>query len=124
MSYKIKFLDDAKVDLYCIEEYLSQFYPSTARNFFEQLKEKFLLLEDMPYMYQAYELDLFLRRMVFDDYIFFYNVDDKRNFVIIHRIFHSKRDINTEMQKYKTGEMEVNEAVIAYHTGKTRRKMT
>ena len=115
MKYKAKFLDDAIVDLNCIEKYLLQFYPNTARKFLEKLKKIFLLMEETPYIYPAYELDPFFRKMVVDDYILFYSVDEKCNLTIIHRIFHSKRDVNTEMRKYHTGEMEVNETLVAYH---------
>jgi len=115
MSYNVRFLDDAKNDLVLIEEALIQYYPSTARNFFELLKEKILLIEEFPYMYPAYEYDSFFRKMVLANYLLFYSVDDKQSQVIVHRVIHSKKDINYEMINYNTGEMEVNEVEILYH---------
>ncbi|MCL2634857.1 MAG: hypothetical protein FWD34_10135 [Oscillospiraceae bacterium] len=41
-----------------IEEYLSQFYPSTAPNFFAKLKEKVLQLEEQPFIHRIYEDDV------------------------------------------------------------------
>ena len=101
MSYRVKFLPEADFDMDVIEEYLSQFYASTARDFFSKLKNQTTSLQTMPYMYPAYDADPYFRRMVVDDYLLFYSVDEKRNLVIIHRIFHSKRDISQQLLSYK-----------------------
>ena len=101
MNFNAKLHDYAILDLHTIEEYLSQYYPSTARNFFDQLFNKIKLLESMPYMYPVYEEDPFFRKMVFLDYLIFYSIDEKLNQLIIHRIIHSKRDINTAMFENK-----------------------
>jgi len=45
----------------------------------------------------VYEKDPFFRRMVIDDYVLFYSVDEKRNLVLMHRIFHHSRNIDHEM---------------------------
>jgi len=97
MNYRVAFMEEAEKDLDGIEEYLSQFYESTVRNFFSELKQKVAVLEAMPYIYPAYEQDTFFRRMVFRDYLIFYNVDDKRKIVVVHRIFHSARDISRHL---------------------------
>ena len=94
MSYSVSFLPDADRDMDDIEEYLSVFYPSTSRSFFAQLKKQLQMLETMPLMYPAYDADPFFRKMIIDDYLLFYSVDEKRTLIIVHRIFHSKRDIN------------------------------
>jgi len=56
MNLRVVFLEEAeaKADMDDIEEYLSQFYVSTVRNFFAKLKEKAFLLEDTPDMCQVY----------------------------------------------------------------------
>jgi plasmid stabilization system protein ParE len=95
---------DAERDLCEIEEYLSQFYASTARSFFEQLKKKVLLLEDMPYMCPEYENDPYFRRMVVGDYLLFYSVEERRHLIIVHRIFHSKRDISQQIMTHRMSE--------------------
>jgi len=84
-------------DIGDIEEYLSQFYASTVRNFFFQLEKQVKALETMPYTYPAYQEDPFFRKMTINDYLLFYNVDEKRQLAIIHRIFHSSRDISRQM---------------------------
>ena len=101
MSFRITFLMDAEQDLCKIEEYLSQFYAGTARNFFGQLKKKVLLLEGMPYMCPVYENDPYFRQMVIGDYLLFYSVDENRHLIIVHHVFHSRRDINQQIMKHR-----------------------
>ena len=97
MSYSVSFLPDADRDMDDIEEHLSKFYPSTAQSFFAQLKKRLQMLETMPLMYPPYDADPFFRKMIVDDYLLFYSVDEKRTLIIVHRIFHSKRDINQQI---------------------------
>ena len=56
MSFRVVFLTEAERDLGDIEEYMSQFYASTVRNFFSQLKKQALMLEESPYMYNNYTI--------------------------------------------------------------------
>jgi len=102
MSFRVTFLTDAERDLHDIEEYLSHFYASTARNFFEQLKKKILLLENMPDMCPTYENDSYFRRMAVDDYLLFYSVDERQKLVVVHRMFHSKRDASQQIMTHRT----------------------
>ena len=104
MSYRPVYTDDARQDMADIAEYLSQFYPSTARNFSDEMKKKVRLLKDNQYMYPVYEDDPYFRRMVINDYLFFYNVNEDRHLIIIHRIIHSSRDINKII---KTARLEI-----------------
>jgi len=64
MSYPVTFHDAAKEDILNIEEYLSQFYPNTARKFFESLMSKLRLLEESPHMCPVYEDNSLFRKMV------------------------------------------------------------
>jgi len=97
MSYRVVFMIEAERDMGDIEAYLSQFYASTVRKFFVQLEKQVKTLETMPFMYPAYREDPFFRKMTVNDYMLFYSVDEKRQIVIIHRIFHSSRDINKQI---------------------------
>jgi plasmid stabilization system protein ParE len=97
MKYRVTYLDEARQDMKDIAVYLSQFYPGTARNFASKLKKQVRGLKDMPYTYQAYEDDPYFRRMVVDDYLLFYSVDEERHLVDIHRIFHASRDVSRQL---------------------------
>ena len=97
MSYEVVFLPDAELDLLDIEEYLSQFYPTTAGKFFSKLKKQLSLLQEMPHLYSEYEIDPFFRKMVISDFLLFYVVDEERQQIIVHRIFHSARDVSKQI---------------------------
>ena len=97
MRYPVAFMEKAELDLEDIEEYLSKFYSGTAANFFSKLKKKLTALETMPYICPEYEADPFFRRMVIDDYLLFYEVNTERKLVIVHRVFHSARDVSQQI---------------------------
>jgi plasmid stabilization system protein ParE len=97
MKYEVFFLPDAEDDIDDIEVYLSQFYEETVRSFVDELKAKVATLEDFPHKYQEYEEDPFFRKVLVNQYLLFYSVDDKRKQVIVHRIFHSLRDTSTQI---------------------------
>ncbi len=59
MNYRTAFLPTADRDIDAIEEYLSQFYTSTVRNFFLRLEKQVATLEKMPYICPTYEEDPF-----------------------------------------------------------------
>ena len=67
MTYKIQYLPLAVQDLNEIARYLSGFY-------------------DTPKMCELYHLDPTYRRMVVDQYLVFYRVNDETKAVEIHRV--------------------------------------
>ena len=97
MSFRVVFLQEAEQDLDCILEYLSGYYESTVQNFFAKLEKQVSMLEDTPYICPKYDDDPFFRRMVIDNYLLFYSVDEHRELVIIHRIFHHSRNISMQI---------------------------
>jgi plasmid stabilization system protein ParE len=101
MSFRVVFRKAAERDMNEIEAYLSQFYAGTVLKFFDKLEKRVNALKEMPFMCPAYENDPFFRRMVLNDYLLFYSVDEKRKFVVIHRVFHSKRNVDQQMLLYR-----------------------
>ena len=95
--YRIKYLPDTVTDRANIKEYLSQYYESTAKEFFILLKAKIEQLKEFPYSCPVYEDDLEYRRLVVGDYLVFYRVNDKEKIVEIHRIFHGSQDIRQQI---------------------------
>ena len=84
MTYKIKYLPLAVQDLNDIARYLSGFYPKTASRVLKELREKITKLGDTPKMCEIYRLDPAYRRMVVDQYLVFYRVNDET--VEVHRV--------------------------------------
>ena len=86
MTYKIKYLPLAVQDLNDIARYLSGFYPKTASSVLKELREKITKLGDTPKMCEVYHLDPAYRRMVVDQYLVFYRVNDEIKTVEVHRV--------------------------------------
>jgi len=101
MKYRLKYMEDTLSDRDQIKSYLSQFYPGTAKKFFNTLKNKIARLKIYPYSCPAYEDDTDYRMLVVGDYLVFYMVDDDTKIVEIHRILHGSRNINTALSQTK-----------------------
>ena len=97
MEYDIRFLPGADQNLLEIDEYLSQFYPSTAAKFFEKLDKNLLLLKEQPYIGTKYIPNPKYRRLIVDDYLVFYIVDEAPRKVEIYRVLHGSRDIEQHL---------------------------
>ena len=86
MTYKIKYLPLAVQDLNDIARYLSRFYPKTASRVLKEMRERITKLSDTPKIYEIYRLDPTYRRMVVDQYLVFYRINDETKVVEIHRV--------------------------------------
>ena len=102
MAYDVKLLGIAENDLDEICEYLSQFYPNTPSKFLDALDKDFKNASLNPYMYPVYEYNKEYRRIVTNDYLVFYKVDEENNLVRVFRILHGKQNIPTILEKLQT----------------------
>jgi addiction module RelE/StbE family toxin len=92
-AYSVDLLRRAEADLDEICEYLSQFYPGTVGRFLTALEQALDNAAHNPMMYQAYEWDASYRRIVVQDYLVFYKVDESAKQVKVYRVLHGKRNI-------------------------------
>ena len=86
MAYKIQYLPLSVQDLNDLARYLSGFYPKTASRVLKEMRDKITKLSDNPKMCEIYPLDPVSRKMVIDQYLVFYQVNDPARIVEIHRI--------------------------------------
>jgi len=99
VAYDIKILGIAENDIDAICEYLSQFYPGTPGKFLDALDENFENVSFNPYMHPIYEYNKDYRRIVTNDYLVFYKIDEENNLVRVYRILHGKQNIGTILEK-------------------------
>ena len=92
-GYKIEFSHHAKNDIAEMIDYLSQFYTNTALNKYDIIMESIGLLKDFPLMCGVYEKRPRYRKLVAEDYLIFYQVDEKKRTVRIYRVLYGRRDI-------------------------------
>jgi plasmid stabilization system protein ParE len=92
MKYKVKYLPVADRDILRISDALLD-YPNKAKRIFKEMEEKLVLLEDMPYMWPVYQVKPKYRRMVLEDHLLFYFVDEDEREVKVFRVLYDKMDI-------------------------------
>ena len=98
MAYKVLQSDSSELDLDKILTYIAEKLstPKAAADFADALDEKYEALERQPYMYELSRnkrlARLGYRRIVIDNYIALYLVNDERREVIIARIFYGKQN--------------------------------
>lgn len=79
----------AEEDIDNIGVYMSQFYPSTFKNFLRSLENSIGSLQASPYMGVVHRD---YRKLVIGDYLIFYKVDEERKAIAIFRVLHGARD--------------------------------
>jgi len=92
MKYRVIYLPIANRDIIRIDEALVD-YPSKAKRLFQEMDSKVADLEKMPYMWPAYSLKPEYRRIILEDHLLFYKVDEDEHRVKVHRILYDKMNI-------------------------------
>jgi len=92
MKYKIVYLPIANRDIIRIDDVLFE-YPSKAKRIFNELDSKVTSLGEMPYMWPVYQANTEYRRMILEDHLLFYKVDEDEHKVKIFRILYGKMNI-------------------------------
>ena len=98
MTYKINYLPLAVQDLKDIARYLSGFYPKTASRVLKELREKITKLGDTPKMCEPYIPDPVYRKLVVDQYLVFYQVNEKAHIVEIHRVLRGSWNLSQYLE--------------------------
>ena len=96
MTFKIEYIATFRADVLNIEIHLEE-HPQKARRIFKELDEKLGVLAKNPKMYQVYEDFPIFRRIVVEDYLAFYTIDEKRGIIEIHRLICGKMDVSEQL---------------------------
>jgi len=94
MGYETQLLPTAERDLLDIAAYLTQFYERTYPNFITEFDRSVENLENLPYIGVSYKD---YRRLVVDDYLVFYQVNEESRIVQIYRVLHGSQDIQSRL---------------------------
>ena len=92
MKYKTIYLPVANRDIIRIDDALKE-YPNKAKRIFQEMDSKVTDLEEMPYMWPVYQAKPEYRRMILEDHLLFYKVDEDEYNVRIYRILYAKMNI-------------------------------
>ena len=92
MSYTIQFTPEFNLDLMELDFALSE-YPRKAERIIGKLDNAISHLSDNPEMYAIYEDFPIFRKIVIEDYLAFYVVNEDKRIVEIHRLVYGSRDM-------------------------------
>ena len=98
MKYRVKYLSIANMDILAIDEVLAE-YPNKAKRIFQEMDKKLQLLEDMPHMWPYYGDKMKYRKMILEDYLLFYLVDDEVKEVKVYRVLYARMDMPVHIEE-------------------------
>ena len=102
MSYKVRFQDQVAGDLKDIRKYWEEELRMSPNRILNLILDKIYTLPAFPFIYQRLEEYQVLRRMVVEDYIVLYQVDEEREAIKIEYIYHGSRDIKKVLTREPT----------------------
>ena len=97
MKYRAIWLPAARRDRETVRKYLDQFSNTAYSRIFGKIKDNIDHVQDHPYMFEVYERHTEFRRMVVEDYLLFYVVNESKKQIEIHHVFHGAMDIKSQL---------------------------
>jgi len=96
--YRLEYLPSAELDILEIDAYLYEYSPNAADKFADSIERLADMLLQHPFMFPAYEGDLYFRHMILPyKYRLFYHVDEDAKIIKVHRILHGMRVVKGMM---------------------------
>ena len=99
MGFRIKFTNQAALDLSKIVEYIRDelYSPKAAEHFYHNVDKKLKKIRENPLMYPLSQDELLRAKgyhtVVIGNYLLFYLINEDTNIIYISRIIYSKRDL-------------------------------
>ncbi|MCL2188654.1 MAG: type II toxin-antitoxin system RelE/ParE family toxin [Defluviitaleaceae bacterium] len=93
MKFNINYLPSFARDLHKIAKALEP-YPNKAARLLKEMDEKLLLLEDTPMMCPIFYDRPKYRKMILEDHVLFYTVDEGAYAVRVHHILYARSNIS------------------------------
>jgi addiction module RelE/StbE family toxin len=94
MAFKIEYIATFHFDVLAVVDSLEE-YPQKAKRIFEKLDRKLVSLAEHPEMYPIYDDFPDFRKIVLEDYLIFYSVNERDKIIEIHRFIYGRMDIKT-----------------------------
>ena len=96
MMFKIEYIATFYRDVNDAVSYLDE-YPKKAKRIFEKLDRKLISLAENPEMYPIYNDFPDFRRMVIEDYLVFYTINEKDSIIEIHRLINGRMNVISQL---------------------------
>ena len=98
--YKVTVLSSARQEMHDIAKYIRTEFdnPTAAKRIMKKFKEASARLKQQPYSCPVHlsekPLEYEYRKLIVDNYIMFYQIDENKKLVTISRVIYSRRDYN------------------------------
>jgi len=92
MKYSLEYISTFHTDIANFERVLAE-YPKKAKRLLEKMDTKLKNLIDFPQMYPIYDDFPAFRRIVIEDYLIFYLINEQAKIVEVHRLIYGSMDI-------------------------------
>jgi len=96
MAFKIEYISTFHFDVLDVAADLEE-YPQKATRIFEKLDNKLLNLVEHPEMYPIYMDFPSFRKIVVEDYLVFYTINEKDMIIEIHRLICGRMDVKKHL---------------------------
>ena len=98
--YKVEFISTFYEDIQNIVSALDE-YPDMAKRIFEKMDVKIRNLTKTPMMYPIYDDFPEFRKIIIEDYLMFYAVDEKNKLIEMHRLLYGRMDLKNFFKWFK-----------------------
>jgi len=93
---RLEYISTFYADIANVESYLKE-YPQKAKRIFEETDKKLSNLINNPKLYPVYEDFPVFRRIVVEDYLVFYIINERANIIEVHRLIYGKMDVPKQL---------------------------
>ena len=98
MDMRLEYINTFYNDITEAAAYLVD-YPQKAKRIFEKMDKKLNNLIDHPELYPIYENFPEFRKIVIEDYLVFYTINENDDLIEIHRLIYGKMDIPNQLTR-------------------------
>jgi len=95
---KLEYISTFYADIANVESYLEE-YPQKAKRVFEDMDRKLSNLIDNPELYPIYEDFPEFRKIVVEDHLVFYTINERPENIEVHRLIYGKMDVPKQLTR-------------------------
>ena len=113
MVMRLEYISTFYTDIANVESYLEE-YPQKAKRIFEEVDKKLSNLIDNPELYPVYDDFPLFRRIVVEDYLVFYTINERANIIEVHRLINGKMDVPKQLSVVETLAESIAQEIVGF----------
>ena len=110
---KLEYISTFYADIANVESYLEE-YPQKAKRIFREMDNKLSNLIDNPELYPIYEDFPVFRRIVVEDYLVFYAINERANIIEVHRLINGKMDVPKQLSVVESLAESIAQEIVGF----------